>query len=143
MEANADPNCVFCKIVAGQIPCASVLETDEALAFLDINPLARGHVLLIPKRHAAKLDELNASQAGGVLRHLPALGKAVRQATGCQGYNVLQNNGRVAHQDVMHVHFHIIPRYKGDAFSFTWPAGAYAEGEVEQVREAIRSALES
>ncbi len=143
MEANADPNCVFCKIVAGQIPCASVLETDEALAFLDINPLARGHVLLIPKRHAVRLDELNASQAGAVLRHLPALAKAVRQATGCQGYNLLQNNGRIAHQEVMHVHFHIIPRYKNDTFKFNWPAGQYAEGEIEQIREAVRSALES
>lgn len=143
MEPNADPNCIFCKIVAGGLDCARVLETDEALAFLDIGPLAKGHVLLIPKRHVARLDDMNASQAGAVLRHLPALGKAVRQATACEGYNVLQNNDRVAHQVVMHVHFHIIPRNADDAFQFNWPAGQYDEGELPAMQEKICAALES
>jgi histidine triad (HIT) family protein len=143
MEQNVDPNCIFCKIVAGQIPSAKVLETDEALAFLDIAPLAVGHVLLIPKRHVATLDEMNASQAGSVLRHLPALARAVREATGCAGYNVLQNNGPIAHQAVDHAHFHIIPRKAGDAFHFNWPAGKYAKGELEAMLEKIRVALES
>jgi len=142
MEANADPNCVFCKIVAGEIPCAKVLETDEALAFMDIGPLAPGHVLLIPKRHVVQLADMNAGLAGAVLRHLPAVGRAVRQATGCAGYNVLQNNGRAAHQEVMHVHFHIIPRNPGEAFQFNWPAGKYADGELELLQEKIRSILE-
>jgi histidine triad (HIT) family protein len=141
MKRNADPECIFCKIVAGEIPCAKVLETDDALALLDIGPLAPGHVLLVPKRHAARLDELNASQAGAVLRHLPALGRAVRQATGCEGYNILQNNGRTAHQLVMHVHFHVIPRREGDAFQFNWPAGKYGPGEMEAMLDKIRSAL--
>ena len=143
MEPNADPNCIFCQIVAGAIPCAKVLETDEALAFLDIGPLAPGHLLLIPKRHAVRLDELNASQAGSVLRHLPALGKAVRQAMGCGGYNILNNNGRVAHQEVMHVHFHVIPRDEGDAFQFNWPAGEYGDGELDALHARICAALES
>lgn len=143
MKRNADPNCIFCKIVAGEIPAATILETDEALAFLDVNPLAPGHTLLIPKRHVVRLDEMNASQAGAVLRHLPALGRALRQATGCPGYNLLQNNGRLARQEVMHVHFHLIPRSEGDAFDFNWPAGVYAEGEQEQLLAQIRSALEN
>jgi histidine triad (HIT) family protein len=143
MEPSADPNCIFCKIVAGQIPSAKVLETDEALAFLDVAPLATGHVLLIPKRHVAHLDDMNASQAGSVLRHLPALARAIREATGCAGYNVLQNNGRVAHQVVRHAHFHIIPRNEGDAFHFNWPAGKYAKGELETLLEKIRMALEA
>jgi len=142
MEPNADPNCIFCKIVAGEIPCAKVLETDEALAFLDISPLAPGHVLLVPKLHVVRLDEMNASVAGSLLRHLPALGRAVRQATGCTGYNVLQNNGRVAGQLIMHVHFHIIPRSEDDAFQFNWPTGEYGEGELETLQANVRSALE-
>lgn len=143
MEQIIDPHCVFCRIVAGEIPSAKLLETDDALAILDVAPLAPGHVLLIPKRHVAKLDDMNASQAGSVLRHLPALGRAVREATGCAGYNVLQNNGRLAHQAVMHVHFHIIPRDEGDAFRFNWPTGKYGQGELEAMLEKIRLALES
>ena len=141
MQPNADPNCIFCKIVAGEVPCATILDTDEALAFLDIGPLARGHVLLIPKHHVVKLDDMNASQAGAVLRHLPALARAVRQAVACEGYNILQNNGRVAHQEVMHVHFHIIPRDRGGAFSFNWPAGSYPPGRMDELAGKIRAAL--
>lgn len=136
-----DPDCIFCKIVAGQIPAVRVLEDDAAVAFLDVGPLAEGHLLLIPKAHAATIDELSAEQAGAVLKHLPALVRAVRAATGCEGVNVLQNNGGVAHQVVMHVHFHIIPRNKGDAFGFNWPAGSYTEGRIEQLAEDIQKNL--
>ena len=137
----ADPDCIFCKIAAGQIPAAKVLEDDAAVAFLDVGPLAEGHLLLIPKAHAATIDDLSAEQAGAALKHLPALVKAVRAATGCEGVNILQNNGRVAHQVVMHVHFHIIPRSSGDAFRFNWPAGRYAEGRIEQLAEEVRKNL--
>ena len=136
-----DPDCIFCKIIAGEIPAVKVLEDDHALAFLDIGPLAEGHVLLIPKGHWATLDEMPADEAGDVLRHLPALCHAVQAATACEGLNVLQNNGRVAHQVVPHVHFHLIPRNAGDAFSFNWPAGAYPPGRADQLAEAIRSRL--
>jgi histidine triad (HIT) family protein len=98
-------------------------------------------VLLIPKAHARTVDQLSASQAGEMLRLLPAMVKAVQAATGCQGVNVLQNNGRVAHQVVPHVHFHIIPRNEDDAFGFNWPAGAYDEGRVDELARAIRANL--
>jgi histidine triad (HIT) family protein len=138
MSAN---DCLFCKIVAGGIPAIKVLEDAACIAFLDIGPLADGHVLLIPKAHAQTLDELSALDAGAMLKHLPALVQAVRLATGCEGVNVLQNNGRVAHQVVPHVHFHIIPRNAGDAFDFNWPAGKYAPGRAEELAEAIRKGL--
>jgi histidine triad (HIT) family protein len=138
---SQDPNCIFCKIVSGAIPCAKVLEDESALAFLDIGPLARGHVLLIPKEHHETADQMPAALAAAVLRHLPALLRAVRAVTGCQGVNVLQNNGRVAHQVVPHVHFHVIPRKAGDEFHFNWPAGSYPPGEVEALAEAIRGTL--
>jgi len=133
----ADNDCLFCKIVAGGIPSAKVLEDDVSLGFMDIGPLAEGHVLLIPKTHAVTLDELPAKEAGEMLKNLPALVKAVQTVTGCQGVNVLQNNGAVANQEVMHVHFHVIPRNEGDAFEFNWPCGSYPAGRMEELASAI------
>ena len=137
-----DPNCIFCKIAAGEIPSAKLLEDETAFAFLDIGPLAEGHVLLVPKDHYAALDQVPADYAGRLLRHLPALVRAVQQATGAEGVNVLQNNGRAAHQVVMHVHFHLIPRKAGDAFHFNWPAGQYPQGRIQQLAQAIREKLQ-
>ena len=136
-----DSSCVFCRILDGQIPATKVFEDEACLAFKDIGPLAEGHVHLIPSDHAASLDKLSADQAAAMLRHLPALAKAVLAATGCEGLNILQNNARVAGQLVMHVHFHLIPRNAGDAFEFNWPAGEYAEGRAEQLAEEIRRHL--
>ena len=128
MAMASDPDCIFCRIVAGDIPCAQLLADETAIAFLDIGPLARGHVLLIPREHYVTLDAMPADAAARLLGHLPALASAVRKATGCEGYNVLQSNGPVAHQVVPHVHFHIIPRDPGDEFHFNWPAGSYPAG---------------
>ncbi|MBT3278853.1 MAG: HIT family protein [Phycisphaerales bacterium] len=138
---KTDSDCLFCKIVAGEIPCCTILETDDALAFMDIGPIARGHVLLIPKTHAETLDALDSSAMAATARLLPSLVSAVQTATGCQGVNVLQNNGTVAGQIVPHVHFHLIPRVEGDAFTFNWPAGTYDEGEMESLAIKIRSRL--
>ena len=136
-----DPECIFCKIVAGEIPAAKVTEDQASLAFLDIGPLAQGHVLLIPKDHYETLDQMPAATAAAVASNLPALVKAVQAVIGCEGVNVLQNNGRVAHQFVPHVHFHVIPRSPGDEFSFNWPAGKYPPGRVEELAEAIKAAI--
>lgn len=133
--------CIFCRIVAGDIPAATVLQDAAAVAFMDVGPLAEGHLLLIPSRHYHSIDQMPADEAAGMLRHLPALVRAVREATGCEGVNVLQNNGRVAHQVVDHVHVHVIPRNTGDAFDFNWPSGQYPQGRMEQLAEAIRSAI--
>jgi len=119
--------CIFCKIVAGEIPAATVLQNAAAVAFMDVGPLAEGHLLLIPPRHYQTIDQMPADEAAGMLRHLPTLVRAVREATGCEGVNVLQNNGRVAHQVVDHVHVHVIPRNTGDAFDFNWPSGQYPQ----------------
>ncbi len=139
---HTDPDCIFCKIVAGQIPSAKVLEDDSSLAFMDIGPLAQGHVLLIPRCHYETLDQMPADEAGAMTRHLPALVKAVQSAMGCEGVNVLQNNGLVANQFVPHVHFHIIPRDQDDEFGFTWPAGQYPPGRADELAEVIRQAIE-
>jgi len=139
MARQAD--CIFCKIVAGEIPCCKVYEDDTSLALMDIGPLAEGHVLLIPKAHYATADQMPPALAGEMLRHVPALVRAVQSATGCAGVNVLQNNGAAAHQVVPHVHFHFIPRNEGDAFHFNWPAGTYSQGRMEQLAELIRRNL--
>jgi len=136
-----DPDCVFCKILDGQIPAVKVFQDDACLAFLDIGPLAEGHLVLIPADHVVTADALTPDQAAAMLRNLPALVRAVRAATGCEGVNVLQNNGRVAGQVVPHVHFHIIPRNSGDAFHFNWPAGEYADHRAEELAQAIRQQL--
>ncbi len=138
---NTAGDCIFCKIVAGEIPSHTVLEDDVSLAFIDIGPVARGHTLLIPKYHVEIIDELSPDMAGGLLSNLPRLVHAVRGALSCEGVNVLQNNGRIAGQLVPHVHFHIIPRNTADRFSYTWPAGEYQEGEMERIAGDIIARL--
>jgi len=138
---KSDPDCIFCKIAAGSVAAEKVFEDDVALAFMDIAPLAEGHVLLIPKGHFETVEKMPPALAGAMLRHLPALVGAIKAANGCEGLNVLQNNGRVAHQVVPHVHFHLIPRNPGDEFHFNWPAGSYGKGRIEQLADAIRKNL--
>ena len=134
-------DCPFCRIARGEIPAVKILEDAVCLAFLDINPLAEGHVLLIPKAHVEQIDAMPSDQAAAMLAHLPALVGAVRRATGCEGVNILQNNGRAAHQAVMHVHVHIIPRRGGDEFHFNWPARNYPPGRAAELTDKIRQAM--
>ena len=118
---NAD--CIFCKIIAGKIPCAKVFEDESALAFLDIAPFEKGHTLVIPKFHAETLVDLPEAW---VLRLMPAVqkvGAILLKRMPCDGFNVLQSNGRCATQVVPHVHFHVIPRWIGR--EMRWIGGAY------------------
>jgi len=120
---------IFTKILAGEIPCHRVYEDDRVLAFLDISPLSRGHVLVIPKEPAETLDQLSDDSAAAIGRVLPRLARAVLAATGARHYNVLQNNGAPAHQAVHHVHFHIIPKFDdGSGLGLDWPAGKLVDG---------------
>ncbi|MEM7151354.1 MAG: HIT family protein [Myxococcota bacterium] len=101
---------VFAKILDGELPCHRVYEDEHVLAFLDVNPMAQGHLLVIPKERRAHLHELSPEQSAAIGRVLPMLARALMQATGAHAYNVLQNNGADAGQEVMHAHFHLIPR---------------------------------
>jgi histidine triad (HIT) family protein len=137
-----DPKCVFCRIVAGEIPAARVYEDAEVLAFLDVGPLTPGHTLVIPKAHHASLAELPDEASARVAAVLPRICRAVKQATGAEGLNVLSNVGAVAGQSVGHVHWHVIPRHGGDAVAWPWHAGRYEdEGARERVRLAVAGAL--
>lgn len=133
--------CIFCKIVAGEIPSTKVYEDESVLAFLDIGPLSEGHTLLIPKEHVSRLDELSAEACCSLARRLPALGRAVAAAVDAEGYNVLNNNGRAAGQLVDHVHFHIIPRRQGDGVIVHPVAGGYAAGRIAEVADRIKKLL--
>jgi len=101
---------IFSKILRGDIPCHKVYEDDLVFAFLDIGPLSFGHTLVIPKEAVATLDQLSDDSAAAIGRVLPRLCRAIKAVTGIEQFNILQNNGPMAHQAVFHVHFHIIPK---------------------------------
>jgi len=126
---------IFTKILNNEIPCHRVYEDDMVIAFLDINPIARGHTLVIPREPAETLDKLSDDSAAAVGRVLPRIARAVLAATGARDFNVLQNNGLTAHQAVPHVHFHIIPRYDDSGLGIGWRAGKLEDGH--ELAEAI------
>jgi Diadenosine tetraphosphate (Ap4A) hydrolase and other HIT family hydrolases len=130
-------NCIFCKIANGVIPSATVYEDDSFRAILDIAPAHKGHVILLPKSHAANLFELDDEIAAKALPIVKKIACAVKAATGCDGINVLQNNGVAAGQSVFHLHIHIVPRFEGDGILPVWPQGSYAEGEAAEMAAKI------
>ena len=136
-----DSSCIFCRIAAGEIPARVVYKGDGVLAFLDVAPLASGHVLVIPKSHYVTLDEMSPDDIAAVANVMPRLMGAVRKLDGVTGVNILQNNGRSAGQVVDHVHFHLIPRTEGDGLGYRWNAGEYGEGEADKVLSQIHAAL--
>ena len=131
---------VFDKILDGELPCHRVYEDEHVLAFLDISPLSPGHTLVIPKQRVAFLHELDDEHAAAIGRVLPRLARAVMAASGAQTYNILQNNGRGAHQAVFHVHFHIIPKLDDKGLGIGWKPGSL--DEPEKLLEAMQAALE-
>ena len=122
---------IFDKIIDGDIPCHKVYEDEHVLAFLDINPLSKGHTLIIPKEARATLGELSDDAAAAIGRVLPRICRAAQKVSGCDQYNVLQNNGPLAHQAVFHVHFHVIPKPGADGgLGIRWPSGSLDDGEA-------------
>lgn len=133
---------IFSKIISGEIPCFRVYEDTQVLAFLDINPLSKGHTLVIPKEQAETLDQLSDESAAALGRVLPRISRAVLHATGAQAFNILQNNGASAHQAVMHVHFHIIPKYPdGSGLGIGWPARTLNADEGKALAATIEDRL--
>lgn len=147
MAHPTDDNCIFCKIIAGDIPCHRLYEDDRVLAFLDVGPLSEGHTLVISKGHYQTIDQVPDEDAAAMGRIIPSLSKAIMQATGAKSWNLLQNNGSDAGQVVPHVHLHIIPRFAGDAretptagngLPFGWPASEVDHAEAGKLAEKIR-----
>ena len=142
MPTHHDENCIFCKIINGDIPSHKVYEDDHVLAFLDIGPIAKGHTLVIPKHHAETIADLPESEAAACGAVIPKIAAAVQKVTQCTAYNVLQNNGKLAGQAVFHVHFHIIPRYDSETgLRYQWAPGELDASDATSLKQAITDAI--
>jgi histidine triad (HIT) family protein len=133
-------DCVFCKIVSGDIPCAKVFENDDVLAFLDLSQVTKGHTLVIPKVHKENLYELTPEIAAKLYEVVPAIARAIQTEFEPIGLNSINNNGEKAGQSVFHFHLHLIPRYgQGDGFGAVWKShqDQYSKEELEKIAEGI------
>ena len=131
---------IFTKIIQGEIPCEKIIETDSEIAFLDINPCAAGHTLVIPKLEVERLEDLPETQTMSLMRTIQQVAKAVSTAFDGIDYNLILNNGVNAGQVVGHVHFHVLPRAEGSPGPFRKHI-QYAEGEMQEVGAKIRNCL--
>ena len=129
-------DCIFCAIAAGEIPSFKVYEDDRVLAYLDINPFSKGHTLVIPKAHTTGLLDTPDDTLAAVIARVKKVAAHLKQALLCDGFNILQNNGVAAGQTVMHVHFHIVPRYGNEQLSFENHKGDM--DELKALAEKIR-----
>lgn len=133
-----DENCIFCKLANGDIPTATLYEDDDFRVILDAGPAAKGHALIIPKEHYANLYELSDELAAKVLVLAKKMITKLTDILGCDGYNIVQNNGEAAGQTVFHFHLHMIPRYKDDGVGVTWKVGELKEEDKEELLVKIR-----
>ncbi|HEV2798186.1 MAG TPA: HIT family protein [Nocardioides sp.] len=133
--------CIFCQIIAGDLPAELVLETDDLVAFLDTRPVFKGHVLLVPREHVDTLPDLPAALRDPFLEAAQRIAVAVKDALGAQGSFVAMNN--TVSQSVPHLHLHVVPRTKGDGLrGFFWPRTKYADGEAAAYAERLRDVLD-
>ena len=134
-----DSDCIFCKIVAGQIPSTKVYEDDKVLAFMDINPVGRGHLLVIPKNHYPTVFEIPAEDLGAVFEAARKIASAQKKALDMPGLNLIQSNGRVASQIIDHFHLHLIPRWPGDSLSklMEWELKPGDMGQIGELAKRI------
>lgn len=133
-------DCIFCKIVRGEIPSANVLDNGKLIAFLDINPVNKGHVLIVSKEHHETLLDIPENTLKDMIIAAKKIGRSLRKALKADGFNLGMNNFTAAGQEVFHAHFHVIPRFENDGLKH-WPAKKYDEGEMENVREKIATFL--
>lgn len=134
-------DCIFCKIAAGEIPSATVYEDDDFRAILDLGPAAKGHTLVIPKSHSDNLLSVEPDTAAKALKVISKTANAINEALGCDGINVVQNNGEAAGQTVMHLHFHIIPRYKNDSVNIGWQPMKPSNEELAATADLIKEKM--
>ncbi|MGV3489016.1 MAG: HIT family protein [Tuberibacillus sp.] len=140
-----DPNCIFCKIINGEIPSAKVYEDEHVYAFLDISQVTKGHTLVIPKEHYPNIFELPAETASKLFSVVPKIANAVKEAYDPIGMNLLNNNGEAAMQSVFHYHMHIIPRYgKDDGFGMVWKThdSEYSFDDLKTITDDISKKIQ-
>lgn len=133
-------DCIFCKIVKGEVPCHKIYEDENVLAFLDINPASRGHTLVLPKKHFRSFIHMNEKEYLEFMKSFQKVAKGISKYT--EDFNVIQNNGKEAGQVVEHLHFHIIPRRTGDGLHLgTWRSTT--DTEIEKVRDVLKNLINS
>ncbi|MBQ7266637.1 MAG: HIT family protein [Firmicutes bacterium] len=134
-------DCIFCKLANNIIPTNSIYEDEDFKVILDANPVNAGHSLILPKNHADDLFQMEEEKVAKAYALAKKVAEAVKKATGCEGVNILQNNGAAAGQTVNHYHVHIIPRYKGDKLVMTFPQSTVTEEETKEVKEKLSALL--
>lgn len=135
-----DSDCIFCKIIAGEIPSNTIYEDDAFKVILDLAPAAKGHALILPKEHYADIYEIDEETAGRAMKLAKKLAIHMTDVLGCDGFNILQNNHEVAGQTVFHFHMHLIPRYK-DAKNndiLVWSHETFSDEEMAEIRDSLR-----
>ncbi|QIX00774.1 hypothetical protein AMS68_006291 [Peltaster fructicola] len=131
-------SCIFCKIIKGEIPSLKIFESEKTFAFLDINPLSYGHALVIPKFHGAKLTDIPDDS----LHELLPVAKKIAKAAGAVNFNILQNNGRIAHQMVDHVHVHMIPKpNEEEGLGISWPQQTTNKEQLQKLLEELKAKM--
>jgi histidine triad (HIT) family protein len=133
-----DPDCLFCKIVAGEVPSTRVDEDERTVAFMDINPATRGHALVIPREHSRDLHEVSPEDLRATMAAAQRLAARARDRLGADGVNLLNSCGRAAWQTVFHFHVHVIPRYEDDPLRLPWVPGPGDEAEITAAGAALR-----
>lgn len=134
-------DCIFCKIAKGEIPSSCVYEDEAFKVILDLNQSMKGHMLVIPKAHYENLFDLPEEIARDAMSLGQKAARAAKKALGCEGMNLLQNNGEIAGQSVMHFHLHVLPREKGDAAFPLWPDRSLSGDEMKQIALSIKESL--
>ena len=128
-----DNNCIFCKLANGDIPTNSIYEDDEFKVILDASPATKGHALILPKNHFANLLEADDDVLAKALPLAKKIGNKMMKELGCDGINIIQNNGEAAGQTVHHLHVHVIPRFAGDGASKEWEHQSFSDAETAEV----------
>jgi histidine triad (HIT) family protein len=132
-----DTNCIFCKIANGEIPSKTLYEDEDFRVILDLGPASKGHALILPKNHYANLYELPEETAGEVMKLAKRMAAQMTERLGCEGFNLVQNNGELAGQTVFHFHMHLIPRYREDGQKIGWKPQEVSQEELEETRKQI------
>ena len=134
----SDPDCIFCKIIAGEIPGQIVDQDDRTVAFMDISPATRGHTLVVPRNHARNLLEIDEEDLAAVVRTAQRLARRVTERLGADGVNLLNSCGSAAWQTVFHFHMHVIPRYEDDPLRLPWTPSSGDPDEIAAVADELR-----
>lgn len=139
MEKKYEEGCIFCKIIKGEIPSKTVYEDDDYKAILDISPATKGHVIILPKNHAANIFEISDEDVAGIMVVAKKIATKIKKVFACDGVNILQNNGEVAGQTVFHLHVHVIPRYEGDGVHVEW--APHEDMDIESIYNELKEEM--